>query len=86
MMRDKSRGTRGFEQARPKTGGLIAMLRVFLVDEASAEERSGVCSEVVCEGAEECNAGDLLQAADQDVRRAVMRFEARLDELAEARA
>jgi hypothetical protein len=48
-----------------------------------AEERGCVGEEVVGECAEERDAGDLLQAADQNVGGAVMGQQARVDELAE---
>ena len=61
-----------------RDGGVVVVGRA-----ASAEERSRVGEEVVRQCAEECDAGDLFQAADQDVSGAVMGFEVRVDELAE---
>jgi len=81
--RDKSRGTRGLRKPAPR-GGLIATDALLLDVWWLAEERVCVGEEVVGERAEERDAGDLFQAADQDVGGAVMGLEVRVDELAEA--
>ena len=56
---------------------------MFVVRRQPSREVALVGEEVVGERTEECDAGDLLQAADQDVSGAVMGFEVRVDELAE---